>query len=141
MKRDRLYLIHIQQCLERIADYTTGGREMFLATSLIQDAVLRNLQTLTESSKRLSSVLKAVHRNIEWDEMAGFRNVLVHDYLGINLNRVWEIIEHDLPPLRVKIRALLRPTKKRTPGGKGSAPRRRTMHDRPPTKRTKKRKE
>lgn len=141
MKQDRLYLIHIQQCLERIAEYTAGGRKRFLATSLVQDAVLRNLQTLIESSKRLSSDLKALHRDIEWNEMAGFRNVLVHDYLGINLNRVWEIVEKDLPPLRVKIRALLHPTKKRTHGGKAFPPRRRTKQDSPRTKRTKKRKE
>jgi uncharacterized protein with HEPN domain len=141
MKKDRLYLIHIRECLERIAHYTTDGREKFLATNLIQDAVLRNLQTLSESSKRHSSTLKALHPDIEWDRMVGFRNVLVHEYLGINLGRVWEIIEQEVPPLRTKVGSLLRAPKKPDSGGRSSTPRRRTMKGRPQLKRTKKRKE
>ena len=75
--------------------------------SKTQDAVLRNLQTLAESTQHLSPALKTSHREIEWEKIAGFRNVLVHDYLGINLIRVWEIIERNLPELKARITAVL----------------------------------
>src|SRR5713101_6476872 len=65
------------------------GRSASISSTLAQDDVIRNLQTLTESSQRLSSSLKSQHPKIDWHGMAGFRNVLVHDYLGINVIRVW----------------------------------------------------
>jgi uncharacterized protein with HEPN domain len=108
MKDDVLYLIHINECLERIEQYTAEGKDYFFADCRTQDAVLRNLQTLAESTQRLSSTLKAAHPDVDWRNIGGFRNILVHNYLGINLARVWEIIEHDLPDLKQKITALLR---------------------------------
>ena len=100
MKDDRLYLIHISECLARINVYVAGGREAFLSSSMTQDAVLRNLQTMAESTQRLSEAFKATHAEIEWKEIAGFRNVLVHDDLGVDLPYVWEIIDRDLPVLK-----------------------------------------
>lgn len=66
MMDDRLYLIHIDECIKRIASYTAGGYEDFIASELIQDAVLRNLHTLAESTQGLSSGLKATHPEVEW---------------------------------------------------------------------------
>lgn len=71
----------------------------FDASSLVQDAVIRNLQTLTESSQRLSDELKATEPQIPWRELAGFRNVIVHGYLGVDLGAVWLVVEQDLPAL------------------------------------------
>lgn len=65
----------------------------------MQDAVIRNLQTLTESSQRLSDELKATEPQIPWRELAGFRNVIVHGYLGVDLGAVWLVVEQDLPAL------------------------------------------
>lgn len=107
MKDDRLYLIHIAECIGRIEEYVRGGRDAFMASTLVQDAVLRNLQTLAESSQRLSDDLKARHPDIDWRRIAGFRNVLVHDYLGVDTGLVWKIVENDLPPLKVRIGAML----------------------------------
>ena len=108
MKDDRLYLIHIFECLSRIEQYTLEGKEAFMGDTKTQDAVLRNLQTLAESTQRTSPDLKAAHPEIDWAKIAGFRNVLVHEYLGINLVRVWEIVEHGLPELKKRIEAILR---------------------------------
>jgi uncharacterized protein with HEPN domain len=72
MKDDRLYLIHISECIARVEQYTAGGREEFQASTLIQDAVLRNLHTLTESTQRLSEAFRAEHPEIDWRGMAGF---------------------------------------------------------------------
>ena len=81
-------------------------RKLFRASELIQDAVLRNLQTLAESTQRISDRLKALHPEVDWRAIAGFRNVLAHDYLGINLVRVWEIVSVHLPVLGAQMEAI-----------------------------------
>ena len=100
MKDDRVYLGHILRCISRIEEYTIDGRERFLASHLIQDGVIRNLQTLAESSQRLGDGIKASRPDVAWRGLSGFRNVLVHDYLGIDLDLVFRIVEHDLPRLK-----------------------------------------
>ena len=79
-----------------------------MESTLIQDAVLRNLQTLAESTQRLSDASKAAHPEVAWYRIAGFRNVLVHDYLGVDLDRVWLIVERELPELQRVVTDMLR---------------------------------
>ena len=86
MKDDRLYLVHIRECIERITRYTAEGKNAFIADTRTQDAVMRNLQTLSESTQRISPSLKMDRPEIDWRSIAAFRNVAVHDYLGIDLN-------------------------------------------------------
>jgi uncharacterized protein with HEPN domain len=108
VKDDRLYLIHIRECIERIESYVSpGGNAAFIASTLIQDAVLRNLQIMAESTQRLSDALKSAHPEIDWRQMAGFRNVLVHDYLGVEQDRVWLVIEQDLPSFKRSVAVML----------------------------------
>jgi len=107
MKEDRVYLEHVQEGLNWIAEFTGPGRGLFLTDRKTHSAVLRELQTLAESTQRLSDAQKAEHPEIPWREVAGFRNVLVHDYLGISLERVWEVIQRDLPPLRRAVQEIL----------------------------------
>lgn len=76
MKDDRLYLIHIGECIDRIEQYTIGGKDDYMNSTLIQDAVTRNLQILAESSQRVSDSLKASHTDAPWRDITGFRNVL-----------------------------------------------------------------
>jgi uncharacterized protein with HEPN domain len=107
MKSDKFYLIYILECLERIKEFTEAGKAVFMLSHLIQDAVLRNLHTLTESVQRLSDGLRNSYPDVAWKEIAKFRNVVVHDYLGVNLDRVWKIVEHDLPVLERQARSIL----------------------------------
>ena len=100
MKHDHIYVGHILECIERIEHYTRDGHQTFLSTTLIQDGVIRNLQTIGQSVSRVSEALKQAHPEIDWRSIVGFRNVLVHDYLGINITRVWEVVEHDVPALK-----------------------------------------
>ena len=86
---DRVLLAHMRDCLDRILEYTQAERARFDASRLVQDAVIRNLQILAESSQRLSSGIKGTQPQIPWRELAGFRNVIVHGYLGIDLGAVW----------------------------------------------------
>ena len=108
MKDDAVYLRHIQECIARIEQYTEAGRTAFLASTLVQDAVIRNLQTLGQSAVKLSDALKSVHPEVDWKSIVGLRNVLVHDYLGINVARIWEIVERDLPDLKTKVATIQR---------------------------------
>ena len=106
MKDDRFYIDHILECMEWITRYAAEGREAFFSDRKTQSATLRELQTLAESAQRLSDALKEVHREVPWESISGFRNVLVHDYLGIRLERIWEIIHRDLPPFRAALEAM-----------------------------------
>jgi len=109
MKDDKLYLIHISECIERIEQYLPDrSKQIFLSSTLIQDAILRNLQTMAESTQRLSDSLKAKYPEINWHKISGFRNLLVHDYLGVDAERVWKIIELELPALKQTIAAMLK---------------------------------
>jgi len=113
---DREHIAHMLGCIAHIRDYTQGKRAVFDRSSLVQDAVLRNLQTLTESSQRLSEEAKAKETGIDWRRMAGTRNILVHAYLGgIDTETVWAVIERELPNLeaalvRLQARARQPPT-------------------------------
>ena len=89
--------------IERIREYTAGDRSRFESSRLVQDAVIRNLHTLTESSLRLSDEVKATEPQVPWRELGGFRNVIVHDYLGVDLVAVWLVVEQDLPPLAAAV--------------------------------------
>ena len=100
MKDDSLYMLHIKECIGRIEQYVSEGKDAFLADTKTQDAVLRNLQILAESTQRLSDELKLKHPDVDWRGISGFRNVLVHEYLGISQERVWEIITQDLAELK-----------------------------------------
>jgi uncharacterized protein with HEPN domain len=108
MNLDLLHLVFIQECIQRINEYVGDGEKAFLASRLIQDAVLRNLQTLSESTQRLSDDLKAQHSRIDWRRLSGFRNILVHDYLGVDVLKCWAIIEDELPDLEKEVAEMIR---------------------------------
>jgi uncharacterized protein with HEPN domain len=107
IKDDRLYLIHIKECIDRIDRYRSNGRAGFFADTMIQDAIVRNLQTLAESTQRLSDTTKSKKPDVDWRAIAAFRNVVVHDYLGVDLEQIWHIVERDLPEFKSHIEALL----------------------------------
>jgi uncharacterized protein with HEPN domain len=104
---DRVLLAHMLDCLTRINEYTGHERARFDGSHLVQDAVIRNLQTLAESSQRLSADIKATEAHIPWRELSGFRNVIVHDYLGVDLDAVWLVVVQDLPPLSEALRRMV----------------------------------
>lgn len=104
MNQDKVYLEYILDCIDKIKIYSQRGKEEFLANSMVQDAIIRRLQTLSESTQRLSEELKANIPEVDWRNIYGFRNILVHDYLGgIDLNTVWDVLESDLDYLRKQI--------------------------------------
>lgn len=107
MKDDRVYIEHIIDCIDRIDEYTQNDQFVFMNSPMVQDAVIRNLQTLSESTQKLSDKLKAEHPEINWKAISGFRNILVHNYLGLDLPQIWVVIENRLPQLRGTFEKLL----------------------------------
>ena len=106
MKDAKVHIDHICDCIDWILQYVAEGNPVFLADRKTQSAVMRELQTLAESTQRLPSALKQRHAEIPWEDIGGFRNILVHGYLGVKLERVWEIVERDIPPLRAAVEAM-----------------------------------
>ena len=107
MNKDRLYLESIRECLERIEEYADADAATFMNSRLIQDGVIRNLELIGEATKNLSAELRAANPEIPWRQIAGMRDVLIHDYLKVNLSRVWRTVESDLPPLDAAVQRLL----------------------------------
>lgn len=107
MSRDEVYLRHILEALERISAYTRDGRDKFMTDRMIQDATVRNLEIVGEATKRLSPEFRALYPEVPWASMSGMRDVLIHDYMGVDLEVVWEVVENRLVPLRTPISGLL----------------------------------
>ncbi len=107
MKDDKVFLQNILECIVKIETYTSSGKEEFMSSELIQDAVIRNLEIVGEATKRVSQGLKEQHQQIPWRQMAGLRDVLIHDYMGISLKIVWNVVQNELPQLKIKIIGLL----------------------------------
>lgn len=103
MKDDRLYLIHIRECMEKIRDYTEEGEGFFRRDNKTQDAVIRNFEIIGEAAKRVSQELRDQTPNIPWQRISGFRDVLIHQYEGVDLDQVWKIVERDMTDLEEKI--------------------------------------
>lgn len=105
------YLGHILQAMERIDRYTACLDELgFLGNELVQDAVIRNIEVIGEASnniQRADSVFAARHSDIPWQIMYTMRNRVSHGYDTIDLEIVWQTIQHDLPGLRAQIQRAL----------------------------------
>ncbi len=104
-KDPKLYLGHILDEIEMISQFVSGGKDVFMEDSMVYYAVLRSLQTLSESTQKIPDSIKTENPHIEWREISGFRNVLVHDYLeGYDRADIWDVVENDLPRLKNVIR-------------------------------------
>ena len=106
-ERDLIYVEHMLECIERIERFVERDRNTFIQSDLVQDAVVRNLQVLAESSQRLSEDVKDTQLHVDWRAISGFRNVLVHDYMGLDLEAIWLVIENDLPDLKKALNTIL----------------------------------
>lgn len=102
-----LLLDDILNALHKIERYLAGmSREDFLGDEKTIDAVVRNLEIIGEASKQLPTEFTANHNHILWFQIAGLRNRIVHDYFGLDLDIIWEIVQRDLPAFREQVEML-----------------------------------
>ncbi len=100
-KRSAILLVQdILEAIEKIQRYTEGlTAETFQTDQKTVDAVVRNLEIMGEAANRLPGNFKDKHRHVEWVKIVGLRNRIVHDYFGLDIHIIWQIIQHDLPVL------------------------------------------
>jgi uncharacterized protein with HEPN domain len=114
-KRDlRVYLGDMLAAIARIEEYTAKGEKSFLASYLIQDAVIRQLSVIGEAAAKLPPAVRSRHPTIPWKSIVGMRNILIHDYSNIQIPRIWETVERELPVLRQAVEGLLAAERRRT---------------------------
>ncbi len=107
MKSQHAYVAHVLECIARIESDSASGRDAVFGSHTLRDAIVRNLQVLCESVRRIDSAHKDLHRSIDWRAIAGMRNVLVHDYFDVDFAAIWDVITRDLGPLKLVMRAIL----------------------------------
>ncbi len=107
MRDDRERLLDIREAIERIEKYAARGRKNFESDELIQTWILHHLQILCEAARAISAEFKQQHPEVAWPQIAGMRNILVHQYFGIDLDIVWAVVERELPVLKQQTVILL----------------------------------
>jgi uncharacterized protein with HEPN domain len=107
VKQVRVLLQHMLDAMVAIQDYTRGGRAAFLADRMVRDAVVRNLEVLGEAAKNVPGEFRVRHPGTEWSRIAGLRDVLIHQYFGIDYAVVWDTVAQRVPILRRQVEAML----------------------------------
>ena len=111
MKEDRIYLQHIRDAIGKIFRFTKGGKEEFLTDDKGQDAVIRNLEIIGEAVKNISKAFREKHSDIPWKQIAGMRDEMIHEYFGVDLDIVWNVVVKDLPLLKERLNKILKSEK------------------------------
>jgi len=107
MREDRERLLDIQEAIERIEKYAARGQEAFEQDELIQTWIVHHLQIIGEASRAIASALRDQYPAVPWTKIIGMRNILVHDYFGIDTDVVWSVVENDIEPLKKDIVTIL----------------------------------
>ncbi|MBA7555891.1 hypothetical protein ES705_48583 [subsurface metagenome] len=104
----KLYLEDILDCIEKIEKYTASLNFVeFSSNSLVQDAVVRNLEIIGEAVKNIPMEIKKLKEDINWRQIAGLRDIMIHAYFTLDLDIIWEIKQDKIPELKIKIKELL----------------------------------
>lgn len=108
MKDPRERLQDILEAVEHIERYAARGRQAFEQDELLQVCIVHHLQIIGEGASRLGQEFHKAYPVLPWPQIVAMRNVLVHEYFGVDLNEVWNIVDRDLPDLKHKIETILR---------------------------------
>ena len=108
MKNDSTYLRHILEAIEKIERYLSGANyESFTHNDMMIDAVIRELMIIGEAANNLSDKFQEERPDVMWWKIKAMRNVLVHEYFGVNLKIVWDTCKENLPALKLLIQKTL----------------------------------
>ena len=103
MKDDRLYLHHMLERCQRITRFIRQGRDALMASDELQDAVIRNVEVIGEAAKRVSPDARSQLASLDWRAICGMRDVLIHDYIGVDLDEVWNVASSRMPERSVTV--------------------------------------
>ncbi|MCT7984720.1 DUF86 domain-containing protein [Laspinema sp. A4] len=107
MRNDRERLLDIQEAIGKIEKYAIQGKKEFFANELIQGWILLQLQIIGEAARAMTIQTHQQYPEINWQDIIGFRNLLVHEYFRVDLNIIWKIVLEDLPILKHQINTIL----------------------------------
>lgn len=107
MKDDRLYLHHMLERCHRITRFIGPGKQGFMESEALQDAVIRNVEVIGEAAKRVSAETRARLAVLDWKAICGMRDVLIHDYIGVDLDEVWNVASSRIPELQSALEQFL----------------------------------
>jgi uncharacterized protein with HEPN domain len=107
VRDDRERLQDILEAIERIERYALRGRSALYQDELVQTWVVHHLMIIGEAARSLSARFRATNTEEMWAEAAGLRNIIVHQYFGIDLEILWGVIERDLPALKQRVQEIL----------------------------------
>ncbi len=107
-REDALCVSDIQKSCEKVLRFTAGlSLEQFFADEKTYDAVLRNLEIIGEAVKHLSPEMKEQNSAIEWRKIAGFRDMVIHEYFGVDAHILWDVVSHHVPQLQEKMKQIV----------------------------------
>lgn len=115
MRRDPERLKDILEAIERIERVTAQGKAAFEGDEMIQVWIVHHVQIIGEASRALSQELRQKYSRVPWSAIVGMRNILVHDYFGIDLDEVWSVAARDLPALKGEVESILAQEDNSTP--------------------------
>jgi uncharacterized protein with HEPN domain len=107
VKDDRLYLHHMLERCHRVTRFVAPGRNAFMASEQMQDAVIRNVEVIGEAAKRVSAHARDQLPQLDWKAIRGMRDVLIHDYIGVDLDEVWNVASSRIPELQAALEGFL----------------------------------
>ncbi len=109
MKKDpKVFLAHILDSISLIEEYSKGVKEeKFHKKRELQDAIIRRLEIIGEAVKNLPVSFKAKYSDIPWKQIAGMRDILIHEYFDIDLFLTWKVVKQELPRIKKKLKAIL----------------------------------
>jgi uncharacterized protein with HEPN domain len=101
---DEQRLLHIKEAIQEIESYTAGIElTVFKSNSMIRFASIKQIEIIGEAAKNISEETRKKYSTIEWKQISGLRNILVHEYFGADADLIWQIIQTDIPELKLKL--------------------------------------